>query len=34
MTLAAQKNGLVAERVYVADRSWRNSVRLHGEEFR
>lgn len=33
MTLAAQKNGLVAERVYVTDRTWRNSVRLHGEEF-
>jgi hypothetical protein len=34
MTLAAQKNGLLAERVYVADRGWRNYVRLHGEEFR
>ncbi|QDN95022.1 hypothetical protein FNV58_01425 (plasmid) [Streptomyces sp. RLB1-9] len=34
MTLAAQKNGLLAERVYVADRGWRNNVRLHGEEFR
>jgi hypothetical protein len=34
MTLAAQKGGLLAERVYVADRGWRNSVRLHGEDFR
>jgi len=34
MTRAAQKNGLLAERVYVADKGWRNYVRLHGEEFR
>lgn len=34
MTAAAQKAGLLAERVYVADKGWRNYVRLHGEEFR
>ena len=34
MTRAAQKTGLLAERVYVADKGWRNHVRLHGEEFR
>lgn len=34
VTMAAQKHGLVPERVYVADRGWRNYVRLHGEEFR
>ncbi|MFE4863238.1 LAGLIDADG family homing endonuclease, partial [Streptomyces sp. NPDC056670] len=34
MTAAAQKAGLLPERVYVADKGWRNYVRLHGEEFR
>lgn len=34
MTTAAQKAGLLPERVYVADKGWRNYVRLHGEEFR
>lgn len=34
VTMAAQKSGLLAERVYVADKGWRNYVRLHGEEFR
>lgn len=32
VTQAAQRCGLLPERVYVADRSWRNYVRLHGEE--
>ncbi|MFE6000298.1 hypothetical protein ACFQ6C_26115 [Streptomyces sp. NPDC056454] len=34
MTQAAQKSGLLATRVYVADKGWRNHIRLHGEEFR
>ncbi|MFI0967073.1 hypothetical protein ACH4S8_37665 [Streptomyces sp. NPDC021080] len=34
MTTAAQKAGLLPERVYVADKGWRNYIRLHGEEFR
>lgn len=34
LTLAAQQNELLPERVYVADKGWRNYVRLHGEEFR
>lgn len=33
LTQAAQKAGLIPQRVYVADKSWRNFVRLHGEEF-
>lgn len=33
MTAAAQSCGLVPQRVYVADRTWRNSVRLHGESY-
>lgn len=31
MTAAAQACGLVPQRVYVADKTWRNFVRLHGE---
>lgn len=34
MTSAAQHAGLLPERVYVADKGWRNYVRLHGEDFR
>ncbi|MFF7198178.1 hypothetical protein ACFZAM_31280 [Streptomyces sp. NPDC008079] len=34
MTAAAQKSGLLPVRVYVADKGWRNSVRLHGEDFK
>ncbi|THA72575.1 hypothetical protein E6R60_26975 [Streptomyces sp. A0642] len=34
MTQAAQKTGVLAQRVYVADKGWRNYVRLHGEEFK
>ncbi|GAA1978656.1 hypothetical protein [Kitasatospora viridis] len=34
MTAAAQRCGLVAQRVYVGDRGWRNFVRLHGEDFK
>ncbi|MGW7100394.1 hypothetical protein [Streptomyces sp. NPDC054838] len=33
LTSAAQKAGLVAERAYVADKGWRNYVRLYGEGF-
>lgn len=32
MTQAAQKAGLLPVRVYVADKGWRNYVRLHGQE--
>lgn len=32
VTAAAQRHGLLAERVYVADRSWRSYIRLQGED--
>lgn len=34
MTAAAQKADVLPSRVYIADKGWRNYVRLHGEEFR
>lgn len=33
LTQAAQRGGLLPIRVYVADKGWRNYVRLHGTEF-
>ncbi|MDQ1041396.1 hypothetical protein QFZ75_007898 [Streptomyces sp. V3I8] len=34
MTAAAQKADMLPSRVYIADKGWRNYVRLHGEEFK